>query len=102
MRFSVTCLETRKETKSYHNSLTEMITQTFGHKLRVLKSLLSLSIKVQRKKGILCSEEVSKLRIEECERCNYYDKQQTRCRKCGCYMKVKVKFTNTKCPIGKW
>ncbi len=56
----------------------------------------------KEKKGILCSEEVSKLRIEECERCNYYDKQQTRCRKCGCYMKVKVKFTNTKCPIGKW
>ena len=53
-------------------------------------------------KGILVPEEVSKLRIEECERCDYFDKQQTRCRKCGCYMKVKVKFTNTACPIGKW
>ena len=53
-------------------------------------------------KGIIVSEDISKLRTEECERCDYYDKIQTRCRKCGCYMKVKVKFTNTECPLGKW
>ena len=53
-------------------------------------------------KGILVPEEVSKLRLEECGRCDYYDKQQNRCRKCGCYMKVKVKFVNTSCPVGKW
>ena len=53
-------------------------------------------------KGVLVPEEVSKLRLEECGRCDYYDKQQNRCRKCGCYMKVKVKFVNTSCPIGKW
>ena len=53
-------------------------------------------------KGVLVPEEVSKLRLEECGRCDYYDKQQNRCRKCGCYMKVKVKFVNTSCPVGKW
>jgi hypothetical protein len=53
-------------------------------------------------KGILVPEEVSKLRLEECGRCDYYDKQQNRCKKCGCYMKVKVKFVNTSCPVGKW
>ena len=52
--------------------------------------------------SVLVAETVSKLRMEECERCDYYDKKQTRCRKCGCYMKVKVKFNNTQCPIGKW
>lgn len=53
-------------------------------------------------KGVLVGENISTLRIEECERCEYYDKKQTRCKKCGCYMKVKVKFINTQCPIGKW
>jgi len=37
-----------------------------------------------------------------CNSCNYFDKQQQRCTKCGCYMAVKVYLKASSCPVGKW
>ncbi len=41
-------------------------------------------------------------RMTLCRACPLYDKQQNRCRKCGCMLKGKARFKAGKCPIQKW
>ena len=40
-------------------------------------------------------------RWAHCKGCTFLTKNN-RCTKCGCFMKVKVKFKKAKCPIGIW
>ncbi|QDP62276.1 MAG: hypothetical protein GOVbin2066_43 [Prokaryotic dsDNA virus sp.] len=40
-------------------------------------------------------------RWNHCKGCTFLTKNN-RCTKCGCFMKVKVKFNKAKCPIGIW
>jgi hypothetical protein len=37
-----------------------------------------------------------------CNSCEFFNKAQERCTKCGCYMAVKVYLKASHCPIGKW
>jgi len=37
-----------------------------------------------------------------CNTCEFFEKNQQRCLKCGCYMAVKTYLKSSKCPIGKW
>jgi len=37
-----------------------------------------------------------------CNGCEFFNKQQDRCTKCGCYLAVKVYLKASNCPIGKW
>jgi hypothetical protein len=37
-----------------------------------------------------------------CNNCEFFDKNQERCTKCGCYMAVKVYLKASSCPVGKW
>ena len=48
------------------------------------------------------SEEVEKKRWEHCKDCTFLKKKLNTCSKCGCFMKMKVKFKKAKCPIGIW
>ena len=41
-------------------------------------------------------------RMDMCQVCEFYDKSKHRCTKCGCYMKYKVTFKSSECPIDKW
>ena len=45
-------------------------------------------------------------KIEErkkiCSLCPYLYKPTFTCKKCGCFMKIKTKLANAKCPEGKW
>lgn len=41
-------------------------------------------------------------RMSICERCDRFDKESKRCKECGCFMRMKVKIPDMKCPIGKW
>jgi hypothetical protein len=41
-------------------------------------------------------------RLNICNECSFFDKEQQRCKKCGCYMAAKTMLTAEKCPIGKW
>tara|TARA_R100000008_G_C3490541_1_gene118490 strand:- start:105 stop:326 length:222 start_codon:yes stop_codon:yes gene_type:complete len=41
-------------------------------------------------------------RWAECQSCEYLFKPTGTCKKCGCFMKLKTKLKNAKCPIGKW
>jgi hypothetical protein len=46
--------------------------------------------------------DVSQKRLEICKTCPYYDKNLTRCEKCGCFMEFKTLLMDSECPIGKW
>lgn len=48
----------------------------------------------------LVSDEVREKRWSMCQGCPFL--QENRCSKCGCFMKVKVAFQTSKCPIDKW
>jgi|ETNmetMinimDraft_11_1059920.scaffolds.fasta_scaffold46848_2 hypothetical protein len=36
-----------------------------------------------------------------CNKCEHY-LHSTLCKKCGCYMNVKIRIANASCPVGKW
>jgi len=41
-------------------------------------------------------------RFKHCIQCPHLIKRTSTCKKCGCFMKIKTKLVNSKCPIGKW
>lgn len=48
------------------------------------------------------SEEVAISRFETCKSCPELIKISNQCKKCGCFMTVKTKLEQAKCPLGKW
>lgn len=51
---------------------------------------------------IVASEKKTNERINLCFNCVDLNKEEVRCKLCGCYMKLKVRFDAAKCPAGKW
>ena len=41
-------------------------------------------------------------RFDMCQVCEHFVSGQKRCKKCGCFMKNKVVFKASECPVGKW
>ena len=51
--------------------------------------------------GIIYDEDILKMRWDLCSSCEFLT-ESNRCTQCGCFMKVKHKFSIAKCPVGKW
>lgn len=47
-------------------------------------------------------EEKANERFSICKACPELVKLTKQCKKCGCFMAVKSKLENAKCPLGKW
>ena len=47
-------------------------------------------------------EELIKERLDICQECPFLLKRSVRCKKCGCFMKLKTTLKQASCPIGKW
>lgn len=47
-------------------------------------------------------EEIFQKRLDICKTCELFDKDQTRCKKCGCFLNIKASWSSEKCPIDKW
>lgn len=47
-------------------------------------------------------DDYDKIRLAYCKVCPHLNKTFYVCGKCGCYMVLKVKLKNAKCPVGKW
>ena len=41
-------------------------------------------------------------RLAICNECPLLDKKLMRCRRCGCFMKLKSTLVQAKCPLDKW
>ena len=46
--------------------------------------------------------QMSKDRLDICEKCEHLDKKLYVCKECGCFMKAKTLLIGAECPIGKW
>ena len=44
----------------------------------------------------------SKKRLDICKVCERYDSIFGRCKECRCFMRLKVKFSKSRCPLNKW
>ena len=42
------------------------------------------------------------IRINECKKCDYFNKEKNVCESCGCYMTVKARWKTSTCPKNKW
>lgn len=50
----------------------------------------------------ITSEEERNKRFSICEACEYFNKSNTTCDKCGCYLEKKTAWRTSSCPIGRW
>lgn len=50
---------------------------------------------------MFATEDLQQARMSICENCPELI-NLTRCKKCGCYMKLKVRILWAKCPMDKW
>jgi len=41
-------------------------------------------------------------RLEICKACPHLNQLVMKCKKCGCFMKLKTTLENAYCPVGKW
>lgn len=41
-------------------------------------------------------------RMAICRSCPFFKLPFNKCEKCGCFMDLKTKLENARCPIGKW
>jgi hypothetical protein len=47
-------------------------------------------------------KEIAQARYDICKKCDKFLSVTAQCQKCGCFMKLKVKIQNAKCPLEKW
>lgn len=50
----------------------------------------------------IVDKKISDQRIKICSECPRLFKPTFTCKECGCFMKIKTKFKQAKCPLGKW
>jgi hypothetical protein len=48
------------------------------------------------------TDDIAAERYEICKACPELIKLTKQCKKCGCFMNLKVKLALAECPIGKW
>lgn len=48
------------------------------------------------------SDEEVKNRSEACSICPSLNKEEYRCTECGCYLKYKIPWKTSTCPLDKW
>lgn len=48
------------------------------------------------------NEELSLSRLSVCEGCERFVHFTKQCLECGCFMNMKTRLLNAKCPLGKW
>jgi hypothetical protein len=65
-------------------------------------SLHGLLSKAMQGNRLLAPRDTQLARLEECKKCEFYEPNDQRCKKCGCFMKFKVTMSYEKCPLDKW
>jgi len=70
------------------------------------KNLAKFTFEVMKKamkgEALFVSDAVFEERLAICRSCEYFDKQQMRCKHCGCFLQQKARYALDSCPIQKW
>jgi hypothetical protein len=80
-----------------------MSCKSCGNRIKkTAKSAVSVVKDISRGNYTTVAERQRRLAI--CRKCDYYQSTTHRCRECGCFLRVKVKFINQHCglPQAKW
>jgi hypothetical protein len=77
------------------SSIPRMVSNLGGDILKTVKSVAS-------GQGLKSDDAEANQRKSICNSCEFFNKSQERCTKCGCFMAVKVYLKASHCPIGKW
>lgn len=48
------------------------------------------------------TDQVKEERMNICSGCDFFDKVNTKCNSCGCYLNLKAAWETSKCPLDKW
>jgi len=51
---------------------------------------------------LFAPEEEQKRRMDICKQCEFFAKEDVRCRQCGCFLEQKTSLTSAKCPLNRW
>ncbi len=57
---------------------------------------------VFREGRLVCEPAVETARRKGCQPCGEFAAERSRCRRCGCYLRLKWRLAKTVCPLGKW
>jgi len=87
-------VEPAQETKMENNPVRLLFNLT-GTTAAVIKKAIVDGV-------VVADDKVIEQRINLCYTCSAFEKEQVRCKLCGCFMKTKVRFEVSKCPAGKW
>ena len=52
--------------------------------------------------GVKVADNIAKKRLAICNRCPHLLKRTGNCKKCGCFVSVKVLYADQRCSLGKW
>jgi translation initiation factor 2 gamma subunit (eIF-2gamma) len=47
-------------------------------------------------------KDISEERLKICNQCEHFQHNNSKCKKCGCFMNYKTMLPYVDCPIGKW
>lgn len=66
------------------------------------KNLISSVQSIVSGDEFLANEVIQQDRMDVCRMCDRYSERRKRCKECGCFLEVKVKFASSECPLNKW
>lgn len=67
-----------------------------------IRGMIKLSSDTVKSKTPIQTNEIYDERMAICKECEFLEPTYKRCLKCGCFMSIKAKLTEAKCPIKKW
>ena len=76
-------------------SLHKMAFNLGGDVVKTVKNVVS-------GQSLKSNDEEANKRKDICNTCDFFNKTQERCTKCGCFMSEKCKLPHASCPVGKW
>jgi hypothetical protein len=50
----------------------------------------------------VASQDLKVERLKLCDACQHFSKVLRKCKLCGCWMELKAKLLEARCPIDKW
>lgn len=60
------------------------------------------AVSMSRGQPLMANPATASARLEICEACTFFNKEEGRCKQCGCYMRAKVHLESAACPMSYW
>lgn len=57
---------------------------------------------VSNRETLIVPNDIKNERLEICSTCEWISKNKSRCKSCGCILKMKTSLAVSSCPEGKW